>query len=366
MIGEQKYVVLFNWIRDKIDSGELLPGERLYSEHELCTMFDMSRQTVRHAIKVLEQEGLVERVRGSGTYVEGRRRKTSRKTMNIAVISTYVDSYIFPLTLQGIVQTLAAGGYTTQISFTSNRVENERRILEGFLEKDNVDGVIVEATKGALPNPNMEYFQEIRRRNIPLLFFNCKYPELKFPLVALDDEKAAYTAVSYLLEQGHRKIGGIFKSDDGQGKLRYAGFQRALMDAGMRADDKHVLWIDTEDLKRMGNIREAVLRRFLGCTAAFCYNDQVAFGVMDILKKEGIKIPDQFSITSVDASELSLLSEPQITSVPHPLKELGEKAAEQMLKLIKKPEYDANYLYCPELLVRGSVRQLGENNKNSK
>ena len=58
-------------------------------------MFGVSRQTVRHAIGILETEGLVERVRGSGTYIEKRMGTARKPTMNIAVISTYVDGYIF-------------------------------------------------------------------------------------------------------------------------------------------------------------------------------------------------------------------------------------------------------------------------------
>ena len=56
---------------------------------------------------------------------------------------------------------------------------------------------------------NLEYYREIQKRQIALLFFDCRYPELDAPLVALDDEKVAEKAVNYLIEKGHRKIGGI-------------------------------------------------------------------------------------------------------------------------------------------------------------
>ena len=167
-------------------------------------MFGVSRQTVRHAIGILETEGLVERVRGSGTYIEKRMGTARKPTMNIAVISTYVDGYIFPPMLQGIVQKLSAEGYTTQITFTGNQINNERKILEEILERDQVDGVIAEAVKCALPNPNLEYYREIQKRQIALLFFDCRYPELDAPLVALDDEKVAEKAVNYLIEKGDR------------------------------------------------------------------------------------------------------------------------------------------------------------------
>lgn len=356
---EPKYISLVNWIKEKINTHELKPGDKLYSENELSEMFDLSRQTVRHAIGLLEEQGLVERVRGSGTYIGSRKGPARKRTMNIAVISTYVDGYIFPPTLQGIVQTLSTAGYMTQIAFTNNRVDNERRILEGLLEKDNVDGVIVEATKSALPNPNLEYYRELQRRQVALLFFNCKYPDLDAPIVALDDFHVAKDAVDYLLSQGHKKIGGIFKADDGQGRLRYAGYMESLLKAGLSVDDRKILWIDTEDQKDLKNIRSSVLRRLTDCTAVFCYNDEVAFGLVELLQREGFRVPGQLSIASVDASELSLLSEPKITSIPYPMEELGKRAAENMVHLIEDPNYNGNYLYRPEILVRDSVKRLG-------
>lgn len=355
---EAKYLFLVNWIKEKIKAKELCPGEKLYSENELREMFGLSRQTVRRAIGILEEEGLVERVRGSGTYIGSRRGNARKKTRNIAVISTYVDRYIFPSILQGIAQTLTEAGYTTQIAFTNNRVNDERRILEGILKRDHVDGVIVEATKGALPSPNLTYYEELQRRRVPLLFFNCRYPKLQAPLVALDDVLVAEDAVNHLIVRGHRKIGGIFKADDGQGKLRYAGYVHALLQEGIPVDDRRILWIDTVDQRNLRNIQTSVLRRLTDCTAVFCYNDEVAFGLMEILKREGFRVPGQLSIVSIDGSELALLAEPNITSVPYPMEELGRKAAKNMLRLIDDPDFDGTYLYRPALQIRDSVKDL--------
>ena len=93
-----KYLEIVNWVQDRINKKELKPGDKLYSENELSEMFHLSRQTVRHAIAVLEQQNFLTRIQGSGTYISGTALGASsgEKTMNIAVISTYVDSYIFP------------------------------------------------------------------------------------------------------------------------------------------------------------------------------------------------------------------------------------------------------------------------------
>ena len=92
-----KYEGIVRWIREQIEAEELQPGERIESEYQLCDRFGVSRQTVRHAIAVLEKEGMIEKRRGSGTYIKesgilGVRRK---KPMQIAVMTTFVQEYIF-------------------------------------------------------------------------------------------------------------------------------------------------------------------------------------------------------------------------------------------------------------------------------
>ena len=89
---------------DNINSGALKVGEKLPSENELSERFGLSRQTVRHAVDILEQQKLVLRVQGKRVrmWAATARRKRQERYMNIAVISTYVDSYIFPPVVQGI------------------------------------------------------------------------------------------------------------------------------------------------------------------------------------------------------------------------------------------------------------------------
>ena len=69
VIMETKYQNLINYIQEQISDGQLGPGEKVPSENQLSEQFHISRQTVRKAIGTLEEDGLVQRIRGSGTYV---------------------------------------------------------------------------------------------------------------------------------------------------------------------------------------------------------------------------------------------------------------------------------------------------------
>ena len=107
---------LVNWIREQVEAGKFQPGQKMYSENELKEMFGLSRQTVRHAISVLENDGVLNRRQGSGTYINDRRQTNLRNKTRISVVTTYVDGYIFPKTIQGIENVLFENGYSVRIA----------------------------------------------------------------------------------------------------------------------------------------------------------------------------------------------------------------------------------------------------------
>lgn len=353
-----KYLELVRWINTQIQEKKLTAGQKMYSENELKEMFGVSRQTVRHAISVLEGEGMIRRVRGSGTYINDNRFVNLSKRMRVAVVTTYVDGYIFPRTIQGIENVLLEEGYSVQIAFTNNQVGKEKTILEDILNRDEVAGIIVETTKSGIPNPNMKLYREILKRGIQVIFINSYYQGIDIPHVSINDKMAGYRMTKYLIDMGHTKIGGIFKLDDGQGQFRYAGYMEAMLEAGLEIDDTRILWIDTVDIRRMDRLTDRVMERYRDCTGLFCYNDEVAFGLLEVFKKAGISVPRDISITSVDDSELAVLGEVGITSAPHPMEKLGKKAAENLLQMIKAPFADANFEFDVDIVQRDSVRRL--------
>lgn len=119
-----KYRFLVDTIKEKIKNGEYEPGERMESENTLSEQFGYSRQTVRQALSVLEQEGLIERRRGSGTYISSESRRTPRGN-SIAIVTTYISDYIFPTIIRGIEETLTNAGYDLTLNVTNNHVEEE-------------------------------------------------------------------------------------------------------------------------------------------------------------------------------------------------------------------------------------------------
>ncbi|MDO5702388.1 MAG: GntR family transcriptional regulator [Lachnospiraceae bacterium] len=362
-----KYRQVVDWVKENIENGNLKPGDRLMSEMELSEKFGLSRQTIRHATGELVSQQLVTRVQGSGTYIGSAsaleaaaqaERPERERYMRIAVVSTFYDSYIFPPTIKGIERTLSKAGYTMQVSFTDNSIRKEGAIMGGLLENGGIDGLIVEGVKSALPNPNLPLYREFQKRGLPVLFFNACYPDLDAPCVRLDDSGVAERATKMLLAAGHRNIGAILKSDDGQGRLRYAGYLKALLDAGAPLGGDRLIWIDTPDYRDLTALETYILGRLRNISAVVCYNDEVAYQVIEMALRRGMRIPDDLSLVSVDDSSLAEVSKVPFTSFPHPKERLGRKAAENLLHMIDHPGFDGNALFDSEPVVRGSIKDF--------
>lgn len=328
-----KYRILANELKRKIDSGFYTGGERLPTEEELSGTFSVSRQTVRQALDTLVDEGLIYRRQGSGTYV-GKQPSKRPSTRRIGVVATFITDYIFPSLLRGIEGTLSSNGYSMELVATNNRVETERRVLQDFMSKP-IDGLLVEGSKTALPNPNIDLYRQIQLSGIPIVFYNSVYPNLEgIVSVCPDEEEGTRILMKYLLDQGCKNIGGIFKSDDNQGLRRYSTYYSACLDAGMTPSDDFVIWHTAENkrvfLEPMRH--QPYTDRLTSCDGFLCYNDEVAFYLKEFLKEIGVeKMP---LIASFDNSIIRQAFDVPFVSLPHPKDALGSLAAKKLLNII--------------------------------
>lgn len=357
MMGKTaKYQLVIEWVRQQINSGALRVGDRLETEAQLSERFGFSRQTVRQALGELEIQGVISRVQGSGSYVKSAAGDSSPPlSRSVTILSSYTDSYIFPRTLQAMTEVLQEAGYSTRIMFTNNHRETEREILTDLLRSVSRDPIIVEPVTSALPNLNADLYRQLKARGIPIIFFNTSYPDLDIPHVSLNDRAAGKLITEHLISMGHRQIGCIMKNDDGQGIARYQGYQEALAEAGIPLEESRVCWVDSTMLKHSLKDSEWILRRLRDCTGAVCYNDEVAYKLTQLCYDDHIKVPEQLSLISIDNSRLTELNQVPLTSVAHPMEELGEKVAMNLLSMMRIPGFDATYEFDPVLAERESA-----------
>lgn len=339
-------------VRAAILAGRFRPGERIESENELAARYQVSRQTVRKALATLIEQGYLRAEHGRGTFVTERSRPGSK---TIAVVITYLADYIFPRVIQGIDQELAEHGYSILLKSTRNSRHLEARYLEELAEKE-IDGLIIEPSKSQIFCRHTQLYERFDARGVPYVFIQGCFEAMRDrPHVLLDDAGGAALAARHLLSLGHRRIAGIFKADDTQGVERHRGYVRALQEAGVLYDPDLVLWYHTEDRAVAPAAGAAVLARRGMMDAAVCYNDEIAVAVIRALENEGLRVPEDISVTGYDNSLLAENFKMGLTTVSHPHEELGRAAARLLLSLIAGERVETAVILRPELIVRGST-----------
>ncbi len=334
-----KYREIANHLRRQILEGVYPPGTLLPTEQQLCTAFSASRQTVRTALQTLANDGLIQRRQGSGSRVMDLRDLPPPPQRTIAIITTNITDYIFPGVLREAEAVLSTHNCATLLYATSNQVSQERRILLDLLSQKKIDGLLVEGTKTALPNPNLDLYRKFQARGIPFVFFHGGYRDLEGSVSIMDDNyNGGRLLVEHLAAKGHSRIAGLFKNDDVQGHQRYAGFIDALRDLNLTMDDQKIFWYSTEN-KEVHIAQSALWDTQItpvlqGCSAVVCYNDQVANTLVEFLTSRNIRIPEQMAVVSFDNSFYSSLSSCRITSLSHGQYNVGRTAAEVLVQMM--------------------------------
>ncbi len=179
-----KYKWLAGHLREQLPDYTANGIHRLPTEAAISQRYKVSRQTVRQALSVLEQEGLIEKRQGSGCYITGRSRGEDR----IDLLLSSDSAYLYPMLLHDI------------------------------------------------------------KKKCPVLFLQESYPELtNCPCVTMDDFGGGILLTRHLLATGHTRIGAIFPADMRSGLLRCQGMLHALRDTGALPEDSLICWYFSDD-----------------------------------------------------------------------------------------------------------------------
>lgn len=369
-MSETKYSMVKNWIKSRVLDGTFEPNQKISSESELMKQFNVSRHTVRLALGDLVNEGLLYKEQGSGTFVSDRLSKpqpiTQFNKKNIAIVVTYISDYIFPSIIRGAESILSREGYQVSLFSTNNDHDNEKRILETIIEQ-RFDGAIIEPTKSAIANPNINYYLNLEALNIPYVMINAYYDELEPISVTVNDEKGGFLQTEHLIKSGHKNILGFFKTDDMQGMKRMKGFIKAHREYNLPINPKNIITYTTSEknTKPVEHLNDILTSSSDRPTGIICYNDELAMKLLDVIRQNNLQVPYDISIVGFDNSFLSEVSEVKLTSIEHPKTDLGIMAAKMILNLVQngrnlkqKDENSESYVFEPELIVRYSTEKI--------
>ncbi len=174
--------------------------------------------------------------------------------------------------------------------------------------------------------------------------------------IGLSQREAGYTATKYLIDLGHRVIGQMSVPLDARAVQRLAGYRRAIAEAGL---EPLTISIERASSFPMGaQLFGELHEREPRMTALFCSNDNLALGAVFECQRRGIRVPEDMSIVGFNDLEFSDVAFPSLTTVTTPRYEMGRRAAEIILEIVRgsgeRPEERVIDLGF-RLVVRGST-----------
>ena len=341
-IGKQTLV--YNWIRDYIEENRFSVSNKLPSENGLARRLNVSRDTVRTAMNILEEEGLIYRVQGSGSFInkdievvdKEKRPGISRK---IGVILQGQDPDASKGLLAGIRSILDEETTDLRVYFTNNRFSNERACLDEVMH-NNFDGFIVDGVMASIVNPNLDCYYSILEKNIPIIFYNNYYKELHCSKITNNDILGADKLISRLAENGHKKIMGIFLSDNHKSAEKFCGYVKALHKYGCFFDDDYIKWCVSSSAYK--KVFEKEISKFIKaqpeCTAIVCCNYMLLKMVQKVLTDMGKKVPEDYSLVCFDYSKEDW-KECGITCSVHQGNRMGVEVSKRLLRMIENKDF---------------------------
>lgn len=354
-----KYRQIFKHLARDIASGKYAEGQKLPSEATLVRQFGASRITVGRAVRELKDRGLVQRVAGSGTYVQTHPTGDASALFGL-LIPDLGETEIFGPICQGMAAAPESLGYGLLWGHVDSGVatkeEQALSLCRQFIER-RVSGVFfapLEFTTGT-NEANRAIVTALDQAHIPIILLDREmlpFPEpSRYDLVGIDNRRAGSLATQHLLHCGCRQL--LFVADLSVASTvehRIAGFRETLL--------AHGLPVQPYSIQCLPSIANGALKDMLDALhpdGFICVNDRTAGRLMQALLALGYHVPDDFKMVGIDDVEYAQLLPVPLTTVRQPCREIGQAAMAAMLDRIHHPDMlPRDILLDCRLVVRAS------------
>ncbi len=273
------------------------------------------------------------------------------RTLSIGVVTQAIDSPFYGGALRGIEEELGRAGYSPLFVSGHWNAAQEARCID-TLRSRRVDGIIV--LTGRLSDAALATVAQ----SLPVVVTGRTLAAPGLYSLHFDNFEGGRLATHHLLSLGHRRI--AFITGDPRhpdAKERQRGYRAALEAAGLVFDPALVVPGNyTEDSGRQAV--ERLLDSRVAYTSVFAANDQMAFGAALAMHRRHLHVPGDVSLVGFDDLQSAVYSIPPLSTVHHPVYELGQLAASAMLQLLAG-EAPTEKLPAPRFIVRESTRAIG-------
>ncbi|WP_010270360.1 LacI family DNA-binding transcriptional regulator [Paenibacillus senegalensis] len=346
MTNENKslYRIIYDFLREKIESQEYQMNEQLPTEAELAEQFQVSRITSRRALAELERHGYIYRKRGSGSYVKApikpdplKRSVQDGLQRLVSMILPFEDASGMVDYIRGASNLLNSQGYYLSIHQSGGDSANERSLIR-TLRDQGIPGIIFYPINDT---NNYDVLHALYLEEYPIVTIDKNFESIPIGSVVSDNFAGGYMAASKLIELGHRRIGFVSSvsiESTSSVRNRYFGYCRALKDNQIQVDNRIVILNAIEQARN--NKTEWLKSLFelfhqYDVTAIQAENDLVAIDLLKYAADAGVRVPQDISIVGFDNHELTKHLEIPLSTIEQDFYGIGQKAAQMVVDLLE-------------------------------
>ena len=261
------------------------------------------------------------------------------KSNTIGVIVPEIVHFFFSTIISGIEDIAQSRGYNVIITQSNESLEREVMNIQ-TLFNNRVDGVVVSLSKESYDH---SHFEAMMLKGLPIVFFDRVAEDLDSSKVTVDDFMGGYQATQHLINQGYKRIAhlagpsGLDITND-----RMDGYRKAHEEAGMEVDEELII------MDQASNESEAYtaifdLLKSKNPDGLFASNDLAAMGAIKAAQKYGKNVPIDFGVVGFSNWQFTALTNPSISTIEQPGFEMGQHAAELLLKQIDGGDDDVPF-----------------------
>lgn len=272
----------------------------------------------------------------------------THKTMTVGVLVNQLRCYYYMDVLDSMERAFNKLGYSMLISCAGDDAKREVECAKKLVDR-YVDGIVW------VPYSNSRSdISGAVAGKVPVVAFDRTSANCDYPCVVSDNSGGAYTAAEYLFAKGHRKIAVIAGPDDVTTmRERVKGVMRAYEDYGIHKDCCFVSHGEFSNESGAALTKQALETH--KPTAIIVLSNDLLAGVLDVIRENGLNIPNDISLMTFDDYDYLRLISPRISVINQPCRELGAAAAEVLVGAIKNGEApQVTRLKC-SLIEGGSV-----------
>lgn len=255
---------------------------------------------------------------------------TQKSNLIGIIVPEFMSSY-FPKVIVGAQDTISKVGFNLIIAQSNESYATEVSNAQVMMA-NQVDGLLVSVTK---ETRNYDHLMAFKRKGIPIVFFNRICEDMDVPKVVVDDYDGSFRAVEHLIKIGKKRIAHLAGPENlSISRRRLNGYYAALRKYEIPIDEELIISYDLT-MEKVNIYMNHLLNLPNPPDALFAINDPTAIEAIQIIKKRGLKIPEDIAVVGFSNDQLSGLIEPSLTTVSQPVHKIGETAAEMLLHLIK-------------------------------